>query len=86
MKTLMLLMTQYDARAIIPIDVVCKDYFSHLTTDKLVRKCSAGEIRLPLVRMEGSQKAMKGVHVADLAEYLDARREAALKELKQMTQ
>lgn len=45
MKTLMLLMTQYDARAVIPVEIVCRDYFHHLTPDKFVRKCSSGEIR-----------------------------------------
>jgi 3-dehydroquinate synthetase len=84
MKTLMLLMAQYDARAIVPVEWVCRDYFQHLTTDKFIRKCSTGEIRLPLVRMEGSQKAAKGVHLQDLADYLDKRREAARKELEQL--
>ena len=85
MKTLMLLMTQYDARAIVPVELVCRDYFKHLTPDKFVRKCSSGEIRLPLVRMEGSQKAAKGVHLQDLADYLDRRREAARKEMEQLS-
>lgn len=85
MKTLMLLMTQYDARAVIPVEIVCRDYFQHLTPDKFVRKCSSGEIRLPLVRMEGSQKAAKGVHLQDLADYLDRRREAARKEMEQLS-
>lgn len=85
MKTLMLLMTQYDARAIVPVELVCRDYFHHLTPDKFVRKCSSGEIRLPLVRMEGSQKAAKGVHLQDLADYLDRRREAARKEMEQLS-
>jgi hypothetical protein len=80
----MLLMTQYDARAVIPVEIVCRDYFQHLTPDKFVRKCSSGEICLPLVRMEGSQKAAKGVHLQDLADYLDRRREAARKEMEQL--
>jgi len=84
MKTLMLLMTQYDARAVLPVETVCKDYFIHLTPEKFVRKCSSGEIRLPLIRMEGSQKCAKGVHLQDLADYLDARRAAALKEAQQL--
>lgn len=84
MKTSLLLMAQYDARAVIPVDVVCRDYFQHLTPDKFVRKCSAGEIRIPLMRMEGSQKCAKGVHLQDLADYLDARRAAAIKEAQQL--
>jgi hypothetical protein len=85
MKTVFLLMAQYDARAIIPIDAVCRDYFSHLTPDKLQRKISAGEIKLPLIRIDtGSQKTAKGVHVADLAAFIDERRAAAVKECEQL--
>lgn len=84
MNTRFMLMAQYGARAIIPIDEVARDYFS-LTPDKLVRKIVHGEIKLPLVRMDAkSQKAAKGVHIDDLAEWIDTRREAARKELHQM--
>lgn len=85
MRTEFLLMAQYDGQAVIPIDAVCRDYFSHLTPDKLARKIGRGEIRLPLIRIEESQKAAKGVHLTDLAEWLDARRADALKELAQVT-
>ncbi|MNR66800.1 Pyocin activator protein PrtN [compost metagenome] len=40
----------------------------------------AGEIDLPIVRMEGSQKAARGVHLSDLASYLDIQRQKALVE------
>lgn len=80
MNTEFLLMAQYDGRAIIPVDIVCRDYFSHLTPDKFLRKHAAGDIRIPLVRIEASQKAAKGVHLSDLAAYVDERREAALRE------
>jgi Pyocin activator protein PrtN len=32
---------------------------------------------LPIVRIEASQKAHRGVHLADLADYIDKRRAAA---------
>jgi hypothetical protein len=80
MKTLFLLMAQYDGQAVIPVDAVCRDYFSHLTPAKFLRKVGAGEIDIPLVRMETSQKAAKGVHVQDLAEWIDKRRAAAVRE------
>jgi hypothetical protein len=84
MNTLFLLMARYDAMPIIPVEVVCKDYFS-LTVDKFLRKVLAGEISLPIVRMESaSQKAAKGVPIADLAAYLDQRFEAARKECAQL--
>jgi Pyocin activator protein PrtN len=85
MKTAFLLMAQYDAKAILPINDVCRDYFPHLKPSKLVQKISAGEIAIPLVRIETSQKSAKGIHLTDLAEYLDARAEAARKEMIALT-
>ncbi|ODN72190.1 pyocin activator PrtN family protein [Methylobrevis pamukkalensis] len=82
MKTLFLLMAQYDGRVVIPIDVVCRDYFEHLTLPKFLRKIAAGEIDLPVTRAEDSQKAARGVHVQDLADYIDRRRATAQKEAK----
>lgn len=84
MKTVFILLAQYDARAIVPIDLVCRDYFAPLTVPTLLRKIGAGEIGLPVVRMEKSQKGAKGVHVEDLAAYIDARRAAAIKECEQL--
>lgn len=84
MKTAFLLMAQYDGRAVIPIEDVCRDYFRHLTPSKLVRKVDAGEIRLPLVKIEKSQKAARGVHVNDLADWIDDRAAAARKECGQL--
>ncbi|AKM40351.1 Pyocin activator protein PrtN [Burkholderia contaminans] len=85
MNTVFLLMAQYNATAIIPIELVCRDYFSHLTPLQLQRKISSGELALPLVRIEGkSQKAAKGVHIEDLAKWIDERRAAALKECRQL--
>ncbi|MEM9093934.1 MAG: pyocin activator PrtN family protein [Pseudomonadota bacterium] len=82
MNTLFLLMAQYDARAIVPAETVCKDYFTHLSYPKFLRKVNAREINLPLTYAEQSQKSFKGVHLQDLAAYLDARREVALAETK----
>lgn len=84
MTTVFILMAQYGAMAIVPAELVCRDYFSHLTVAQFVRKVNAGEIALPLVRMEGSQKSAKGVHVEDLARWIDTRRAAAVKECEQL--
>lgn len=85
MNTAFLLIAQYDGQAVIPVGAVVRDYFPHLTTEKFVRKVATGEINIPLVRIEAnSQKAAKGVHLTDLAQYVDARRAAALKEAKQL--
>ncbi|MFP3638093.1 pyocin activator PrtN family protein [Paraburkholderia sp. SIMBA_054] len=83
MKTVFFLMAQYDARVVIPIEEVCRDYFPTLQVDKLLRKCAAGEIPLPIMRMEKSQKAMRGVHLVDLAIYLDEQLQAGKNEWEQ---
>jgi hypothetical protein len=83
-NTAVLLMAQYDGTAVIPIDKVCRDYFSHLTPVEFARKVSQGDIDLPVVRIETSQKAARGVHLHDLAKWIDDRRAAARKECDQM--
>lgn len=83
-STPFLLFAQYGGRAVIPVEDVCRDYFSHLTPDKFLRKVGLGEIPLPVVRAETSQKCQKGVYLQDLADYIDTRRTAALKEFQQL--
>lgn len=85
MNTVFLLMAQYGATAVVPVEFVCRDYFSHLTVPQFVRKVSVGVIAIPLVRMERSKKAAKGVHIQDLANYIDERRAAAVKECEQLS-
>jgi len=84
MKTSFLLMAQYDGLAVIPVEWVCRDYFRHLTVDKFLRKVLVGEISLPIVRIESSQKAAKGIHINDLAAYLDKQADAARNECEQL--
>jgi hypothetical protein len=57
LNTAFLLMAQYNGKAIVPLAEVCRDYFSHLTPEKLVRKVLAGQIALPIVHIERSQKS-----------------------------
>jgi len=84
MNTAFLLMARYDGLAIIPLNRVCQDYFWHLTPDMLQRKVLAGQIRLPITRLETSQKSAKGIHITDLALYLDQQRIEALKECEKL--
>ena len=80
-----MLLAQYDGLAVIPLEWVRRDYFRHFNSvEKLLRKIQAGEIALPIVRIEGSQKCAKGVHLSDLAIYLDKQAEAARKECEQL--
>jgi hypothetical protein len=83
-NTTFLLLAKYGGAAIIPLEIVCRDYFSHLTPVEFARKATKGEIDLPLVRIENSQKAAKGIYLTDLAKWIDARRAAAQKELDQL--
>lgn len=77
MDTRFLLMARYDALPIIPIDRVRLDFFQHLSLPKFLRKLNNHQIALPVVQVEHSQKSQKGVHIEDLAIFLDARRLAA---------
>lgn len=86
MNTAFLLMAQYNAQAVIPVAAVVKDYFPHLSIENFLRKVAVGDINIPLVRIEpGSQKGARGVHLTDLAQYLDDRRAAAVKEARQLS-
>ena len=76
-------MAMYSGRPIILAKDVANDFFG-LTPEKFLRKVSAGDIALPLIRMEASQKSARGVHIRDLADYLDERRAAAVKECQQL--
>jgi len=85
MNTLFLLMAQYDGQAVIPLSRVCTDYMG-LTVEKLKSKCLSGEIKLPIIRLGAvSQKASLGVHLSDLADYIDSQREKAHNEMKLLT-
>ncbi|MDL5599328.1 pyocin activator PrtN family protein [Bacillus subtilis] len=84
MNTVFILMAQYDGQAIIPLDRVCRDYFTHLTPDMFQRKVLSGQIKIPITRLEPSQKSAKGIHIGDLAAYLDLQRDAAVKENNQL--
>ncbi|MBL4784475.1 MAG: pyocin activator PrtN family protein [Cohaesibacteraceae bacterium] len=79
MNTAFLLMAQYGGQAIIPLETVGKDYFD-MTRAVFFRKINDGKIKIPVVRMEMSQKCARGVHIDDLARYLDERLAAARKE------
>lgn len=44
-------MAQYHGQTVVPLDQVCRDFFGHLTVEKLLRKALRGEIALPIVRI-----------------------------------
>ena len=83
-STVFLLMAQYNGKAVISVEEICRDYFPHLDAAKFVRKVGAGDIAIPMIRMENSQKTAKGVHINDLADYIDRQAAAARKECRQL--
>lgn len=84
MNTLFLLMAQYNGQAIIPLDRVCADYMN-LTVEKFKRKRLTGEIDIPIVRLgPESQKAGLGIHLTDLAAYIDRQHQRATTEQNQL--
>jgi hypothetical protein len=46
MNTAFMLLARYDGLAIIPLDLVAKDFFTHLTPQKLAGKIDQGEVKL----------------------------------------
>jgi len=76
-------MAKYEGQPVIPVDEVARVYFG-VSTMVFLRKVDDGSIALPVIRMEKSQKSAKGVHVEDLAEYIDARRAQARHEFEQL--
>lgn len=81
MNTLFLLMAQYHGQAIVSLSRVCTDYFTHLTPANLRTKVSSGEIDLLIVSMELNEKTARGIHLSDLADYIDRQRDRAKLEL-----
>lgn len=85
MNTQFLLLAQYQT-PIIPLDLVARDFFQHLTATKLAHKISQGEIDLPMWRADpNSQKSAKGIALVDLAAWIDRGIEAGRKECKGLT-
>ncbi|MCW5687032.1 MAG: pyocin activator PrtN family protein [Pseudolabrys sp.] len=83
-STLWMVMAQFNGRTVIPVADVCRAFFLHLSEEKFLRKCLRGDLALPVVRIEKSQKSMRGIYVSDLAAYIDERRAAAVRERDQL--
>lgn len=83
MNTTLLLMAQY-GRAVVPLEDVRRDYFGHLSVAVFARRAAAGDLPLPVMRIGEGNKAGRGVHVQDMAAYLDQQREAARREFEQI--
>lgn len=83
-NTLWLLLGMYDGRFLIPLEEAVRDHFSHLDPKKLITKVNSGEIKLPVITAEDSQRSAKMIDLRDLASYLDERRQEALDRLAKL--
>jgi hypothetical protein len=77
-------MARHDARPVLSLEEVCKKYFAPLTLAVMIKKLAKGDIALPVMTSEKSQKSARMVHLADLATFIDGQREKALKEMHQL--
>lgn len=77
MNAFYILLGKYGHEVMIPSEIVARDWFN-IGKSKFHEKVGRGEIALPVMSMDDSQKSPRGVHILDLAEYLDKRRDAAL--------
>lgn len=82
MQTIFLLMGRYEARSMISLETVRRDFFPELSLNLLKSKIDSGEIPLPLVRLGPSQKATKMVPIQDLADFLDQQAKKARAEAR----
>lgn len=78
MNTVFLLMAEFETSQI-PLAVVAKK-FLNMTESYADKKANLGELPFPVYRDITSQKAVKMVHINDLAEWIDSARERARKE------
>jgi hypothetical protein len=73
-----MLLHQYGG-PMIALERVVADFFPELTLDTFLRRHAAGEIALPVTRLNASsQKATRFVHLRHLAAFLDARAAVAV--------
>lgn len=73
-----MLLHQYGG-PMIALERVVADFFPELTLDTFLRRHAAGEIALPLTRLNASsQKATRFVSLRHLAAFLDARAAVAV--------
>lgn len=77
MQTIFMLMSRYDTRVMVPLEVVRKDFFPELSLNLLKNKTDSGEIPLVVTRLGQSQKSSRMVHLHDLADFLDKQADKA---------
>lgn len=80
MNTVFLLMAEFET-ATIPLSQIAERYL-HMNASTANRKAIYGKLDIPTFKMDDGQKSPRFVHVQDLAEFIDKKREQAKKELE----
>lgn len=81
-NTVFLLMAEFNTSTI-PLNDIAEKYLG-LKPLTAAKKADAGQLDIPSFRLRDSNKSPRLVHVHDLAEYIDKRREEAKKELERI--
>ncbi|WP_367599280.1 pyocin activator PrtN family protein [Pseudomonas fulva] len=77
---------EYSGTPVISLEQVLADYITHLMRLISQRKVLPREIRLPIIRLELSQKSARGLHIADLALQMEQQRGVARRECAQLNE
>lgn len=80
MNTIFLLMAEYETSQI-PLSVVAEKFLS-ISPSWADKKANLGELPFPTYR--DNQKSGRLVHISDLAEWIDKKREVAKKEISHL--
>ena len=80
MNTVFLLMAEYETSQI-PLSVVAEKFLS-ISPSWADKKANLGELPFPTYR--DNQKSGRLVHISDLAEWIDKKREVAKKEISHL--
>ena len=82
MKTIMLLMAQYE-KPMIPLKEICGEYFG-MAPVTAAQRAIAGTLPVPALRLGKSQKCPWFIHINDLAQFIDDQRDQAVDEWRQV--
>lgn len=82
MNTVFLLMAEFNTPTI-PLSTIAERYLG-MSIATANKKANLGELDIPSFRLDSGQKAPRIVHISDLADYIDKKREAAKKELEEI--
>lgn len=80
MNTVFLLMAEFGTPTI-PLSQIAERYLG-MKPETANKKANCGELALPSFRLDQGQKAPRIVHVKDLADFIDRKRDEAKREIE----